>query len=338
MVGVVATEVTLRRKLGGKSLLAAAVLSALPDADIVSRYAGPWEMLKWHRAESHSLLVAVIAMPLLGLLCSKLLGKGKNPWLWIILSGMCLGLHILNDLCTSWGTEIYAPLSNVRYALDSLPIIDVFFSVPLIIATLTALAMRKYQRFRFTVAASVVCWCLFYTGLGFYMNHRAKEIAVIPAEFRAKSVRATPGIGSILLWRVIAKNDSGDFFTQTVSTWTGQKYFPQLHTATKHPLIELATKSMQFKLMERASSQMLFSSFDTEQQNVKVVDMRYSMAVSGNPEPVFSTVFEFSRNNELISVTRMRNGPPFKSAAEFFKGYLALIFKSPAELALSNQP
>ncbi len=329
LIGVAAAEVGFRHKLGKKSLLVAAALSALPDSDIVSAYAGQWEMLKWHRAETHSFLIAAIAAPLIGMLAAKFLDKGKHYGLWILLSLLCLSLHILDDLCTSWGTEALTPLFDARYAWDALPIIDVLFSLPLLIAAFSALLL-KTARLRLSIATIAVSWCLLYTGLGFYMNHRAQQIAVIPEDFKAKSVRSIPSIGTVFLWNVVAKNDKGDYYTQTVSTWTGKSYFPQFHAFTNHPLIELASKSMQYRLLARTSGNMLlaFTGNTPEgKRTVKVIDMRYANPLKAEkPEPLFSTVFEFSRNDKLTSVTRMRNGPPLRSDTNVLKRYMALTF------------
>src|SRR5690606_3929228 len=97
----------------------------LPDLDMLANLADPWNGIVHHRAESHSLLVLPWVALALGPLAFKTIGKGRGTaWQWIHLSLWALLTHPLLDLCTSYGTQLLAPVSRERYALDAVSIID----------------------------------------------------------------------------------------------------------------------------------------------------------------------------------------------------------------------
>lgn len=101
---------------------------AAPDLDFVIGFVGPLEYLLTHRGVTHSVLL----LPLWALILSWLLAKIlREPGGWRALYGVCalvLGAHIAGDYITSFGTMVFAPLSDWRAALGTTFIIDLWFS------------------------------------------------------------------------------------------------------------------------------------------------------------------------------------------------------------------
>ena len=62
LLGTTIAEAGFREKLGGRAVIAGAVLGALPDLDIVTRCAGPWAFVKYHRGPTHSLIVLALVV------------------------------------------------------------------------------------------------------------------------------------------------------------------------------------------------------------------------------------------------------------------------------------
>lgn len=88
-----------------------------PDIDVVAKAAGPLAEWTWHRSVTHSLLL----LPLVGLVAGYALGRWKGGALssWIGLAVVALVSHPLLDFCTSYGTQLLAPFSDRRFALDA---------------------------------------------------------------------------------------------------------------------------------------------------------------------------------------------------------------------------
>jgi len=104
------------------------VAANLPDIDVFfSIGRDQFAMIRQHRGITHSILFAPV-LALLPALAFKFLGKVKNLRLLWLISLLGIFLHIFFDLATSFGTRVLLPVSEVRYALDWLFIIDPFFT------------------------------------------------------------------------------------------------------------------------------------------------------------------------------------------------------------------
>ena len=127
-------ELVLGRKIGGKGMAWGLFFGTLPDLDILFY---PWldqvEKLRWHRGISHSLLMMVVAAfvfakPLAWLHRKKGVSVRRAAWFVFL----AWSTHVLIDVFTSYGTQIYEPFSDERVALSNLFIIDLFFTLPLL--------------------------------------------------------------------------------------------------------------------------------------------------------------------------------------------------------------
>ncbi len=110
-------------------ILVAAVAALFPDIDYLVLLWNPLDFLAyWHRAETHSLLLAPLWAWLLSLLWRR-----YPPWqhqgrLLFLLSLGGLLSHILLDSLTVFGTRWFAPLSDYSVAWDLLFVVDGYFS------------------------------------------------------------------------------------------------------------------------------------------------------------------------------------------------------------------
>jgi inner membrane protein len=153
--GALLARATARPKAPLARRVAAGFLAcAAPDLDFVIGFIGPVEYLLAHRGVTHSLIL----LPAWALLYSWILAKLlREPAGWRALYGvvaLALAAHIAGDLITSFGTIIFAPLSDWRAAIGTTFIIDLWFS-GIIVAGLIASAVFYRSRIP-AVAASVV--------------------------------------------------------------------------------------------------------------------------------------------------------------------------------------
>lgn len=112
---------------------------------------GPVPYLVHHRGITHSVLL----MPLWAwLLAVAFAWLGRRRFAWTAYYGVCLlalGIHILGDLITSYGTQVLAPFSTWAPGLDTTFIIDPWFSGIL----LTGLVLSWYVRPRLVAAGTL---------------------------------------------------------------------------------------------------------------------------------------------------------------------------------------
>jgi len=133
-LGGVVGEIVLGRKLGWKGMVWGMFFGTLPDLDIL---AYPWldegAKLKWHRGFSHSVLMMVVAALALSKPLARLhRAKGLTPMEagWFVFLAWCT--HVLIDVFTSYGTQIYEPFSDQRVSFNNMAIIDLSFTLPLV--------------------------------------------------------------------------------------------------------------------------------------------------------------------------------------------------------------
>lgn len=177
LCGALVARLTAGRAAPGRGLprrIAAGFFAgAFPDIDFVVAWLGPVEYLLHHRGATHSLLL----LPLWAWVCAWLLAKVlREPGGWRGLFGACawaIGAHIAGDLITSFGTMIFAPVSDTRVDWGTTFIIDPWFSL-IVIAGLAASAFWRQTRLPAAAAAAMLAA---YVGFQAVLKERALDFA-----------------------------------------------------------------------------------------------------------------------------------------------------------------
>lgn len=272
-----------------KDLTKAAVLGGLagmaPDLDILIRSVNdPLLALQYHRHFTHSLLF----IPFGGLICSlflhPLLGRRFGisffqTLLWCIIG---FATHGLLDGCTSYGTQLLWPLTDKRFAWDTISVIDPMVTLPLL--TLVILAARRKMH-RYTVLGIV--WLGLYFGLSTYQHQRALDEGEKLATTRGLqtlSIEAKPSFANILIWKIITETENS-YYVDAIKIglekpiiWEGDS-IQKLSINRDLPWLDKASQqdSQQRKDIERFR---WFSggylALDKQNPN-RVVDIRYSL-------------------------------------------------------------
>lgn len=125
-----------------RRLLIGFLAAAAPDLDFVIAYLGPVEYLLYHRGVTHSLVMLPLWAFLLAKLCS--VTWRDRPWkAYFGVIAMGLGIHVAGDWITSFGTIVFAPLSDTRYGIGTTFIIDLWFTGIILAGLAASLAWRK---------------------------------------------------------------------------------------------------------------------------------------------------------------------------------------------------
>lgn len=173
------------------------LLAMAPDSDIVLRLISDPVYLQHHRGLTHSILM----LPLWGWLIFSLSSRQirKNPAMpWLI--GLALLLHIALDVITTYGTMIFAPVSDQRVSLDLLFIIDPLFTACLLIPLLAGLIWKRYAR-HLSIMSFVLA--IAYLLLAYSNQRQGIELAR-KAHPDASSYHALPMAFSPFNWQLIA--------------------------------------------------------------------------------------------------------------------------------------
>jgi inner membrane protein len=276
-IGAVLPQALSKKNLGIVALLG--FLSGMaPDLDIFIRSStDPLLSLEYHRQFTHSL----VFIPFGGLICALFLFvvfkkispfNFKKTWLYCTLG---YGTHGLIDACTSYGTLLFWPFSDIRIAWNNISIIDPLFTIPLIL--LIALATIKKKNVYSKIALG---WAVIYLMIGMYLHNVAIKVGKEIAEQRGHTItriKAKPSFGNLILWKTIYETDNQFYVDATNLLFN--KIIPgesikKLNQEEDFPWLK--EESQQYKDVER------FKWFSNDflavnpQNKNQIIDIRYS--------------------------------------------------------------
>lgn len=194
-----------------RAVVWASVMAAeMPDLDVFLG-GGPMAGYQYHRGLSHAFItapaVALVASSVVSLLWRK--ARFGTVYLWSLLS--VLVAHLVNDLMTGWGTRVLLPWSEARLASDWVPIVDLLYTLPLLLGVLLA-----YRRplLRGKAIAGVLLYLLVYTcgyrAAAHTLVERATREAYAAEE--VQRLQVSPDMLNPLAWQFTV--DLGDRFEQ----------------------------------------------------------------------------------------------------------------------------
>lgn len=266
LLGAAIGRAGFTERLGRRAVWYGAACGLLPDADVIMRVAGEWASLVHHRGVTHSFVVLPLVAPLIGELASRVLGGGRNRFVWMHLTFWALVTHPMLDLFTTYGTQIFAPLSDSRWALDGVAIVDPIYTLPL--------AWAVYKK-RVRTARIALAWGVAYlmlgTAISAYVRWQARER--LEAEgFRPVAVRALVPILFPMLRRVVARDAAGDL---RVGAWSWKGTLDVVAIpAVEDPAIDVAMMSDEGEIFRWFADDYVAAEVDGER--VHLFDKRYT--------------------------------------------------------------
>ena len=195
-----AQALPLRRRL-----LIGFLAAAAPDLDFVVAYLGPIEYLYHHRGVTHSLVM----LPLWAFLLAKLSAvawRRDRPWkAYFGIIAMGLGIHIAGDWITSYGTIVFAPLSDARYGIGTTFIIDLWFTGILLAGLLACWIWRK-SPMPAIAGLAVLCGYIAFQGVEHQRAIEWGEAYARSVGLKQAEVTALPRPVSPFNWMVIVRS------------------------------------------------------------------------------------------------------------------------------------
>ena len=185
-----------------------------PDLDVlIQSDVDPLLFLEYHRQFTHSFLF----IPIGALICATILFLPlrskidfKQAYLACFLG---YAAHGSLDACTSYGTQLLWPFSDLRLDWSNVSVIDPLFTIPLILLGLAAFFWRKPW-----IALIGLVWALGYLTVGFTQQTRAEEAARTLVEKRghlALRFEVKPSFGNLLVWKLIYEHE-GRYYVDAI--------------------------------------------------------------------------------------------------------------------------
>jgi inner membrane protein len=202
----VAVAIMGRRTAVWKAAMWGAVAGTLPDLDAFIDHGDDMLNMVLHRAESHALFYLTLFAPLLAWLVSRLHGEKALFRQWWLALWLVLITHPLLDAMTVYGTQLLLPFTNHPYGVGSVFIIDLAYTLPLIVGTVAALRMKDLTLgLRWNAAGLILSTAYLAWGVGAqWQVERIARASLQQAGIEAEGLLVTPTPFNTVLWRLVA--------------------------------------------------------------------------------------------------------------------------------------
>ena len=260
------------------AILVGLLAGIAPDLDVFIRSANdPLLFLEFHRQFTHSLFFIPVGALLCTLILYPLLKRTLTFSTTYLYAFLGYATHGFLDGCTSYGTQLFWPLSDVRISWNVVSIIDPLFTLPVLILVCVAFARKEARYARFALA-----YALIYLSLGVVQRERAESVALALAEERGHiptRLTVKPTIGNRYLWRLIYEYEGRYYVDAATVGWNKVPIhgasINKIDVASDYPW--LPPDSIQARDIERFrwfSDGFIAQNPDN---NLMIMDVRYSL-------------------------------------------------------------
>jgi len=186
------------------------------DLDVFIQFSQePMSAELWHRNFSHSITFIPFGA-LLVALCLMCFPYFRRKWQLVIMASLIgYATHGLLDAFTPYGTVLFWPWSDVRISWDVVAIINLVFTLPLVLGTAWSVIHQEQ---------SAAVFALLFSGLFLVFNALQHQRALNSvAEYARQhsitltNIRAMPHLMSSTHWRIIAKNDQCFLIAESIT-------------------------------------------------------------------------------------------------------------------------
>jgi inner membrane protein len=211
-----------------EKLRAAGLLGCLAgmsaDLDVfINSSTDPLLFLEYHRHFTHALLFIPFGAAIVTLVLYRLFRHRLSLSQAYAAALIGYATHGLLDACTSYGTQLFWPFSDVRIAWNNVSVVDPMFTIPLLVFVITSV-IRHNPR----IALGGVVWALFYLGLGVVQHDRAYAVAQQVAQAQghnATRLTVKPGFANLIVWKSIYEHD-GIYHVDAIRVLTDGQWCP----------------------------------------------------------------------------------------------------------------
>ncbi|PWH82577.1 metal-dependent hydrolase [Algibacter marinivivus] len=307
VLGAACGEAVLGKKIGNKALLFGAIGGTIPDLDVLVGgwlYGNEIDAMLFHRGFMHSILFSVIAALLLGWLFFKLYNTGKRldsttQKDWISLFFWSLFTHPILDCFTPYGTQLFAPFSNYRVALNNIAVADPAYTFPFLISMIVLMFFKRTSNRR-------TLWLKLGIGISsVYMFFTLGNKLYIDSVFR-KSLKDSniselrfstqPAIFNNVLWYGIVETEAS-YFVSDYSLLDTKNRFLNFRKVPK----QRDLKPSQFKDIKDLAwfSNQYYSVYKIKENEYQYNDLRYPLLDIENPNTSVFSLLLYKENNRL---------------------------------------
>lgn len=202
VLGAAAAQAVLKKRLPQGAGIIGAIGGMVPDLDVfIYSFSDPTVGWLFHRHFTHSLFFIpfggfLAALPFL------FMPRFRNHKREVILAAIIgYATHAPLDMFTSYGTQMFWPLSDYRVKLDWIGIVDPLYTIPLAIGVFLTMRTLQMRPVRIALLLTSLYICF-----GGWQHHRGLAVQSQLAASRGHSVeqsRIMPAPGWLVMWRSV---------------------------------------------------------------------------------------------------------------------------------------
>lgn len=333
VLGAACGEVALGKKIGNKAMLFGAIGGTIPDLDVILGnllFDNQIDQTAFHRGFMHSIVFAIIASLVIGLIVFELYNNGKREgttnikdWIWLFF--LSIFTHPILDSFTPYGTQLFQPFTDYRVAFNNISVVDPLYTLPFLVCIIGAMFFKRSnpRRIKWARAGIYISsfYMLFTLGNKWYMDSIFKK-SFQESEIPFTRFSTQPSIGNNILWYGVAES-ANNYHVGFYSLLDTKNRMDTIYTISKnHDLLDIEHPDIQTL---RWFSNQYFRFLKTDSLGTTYyIDLRYPFLDPKNPNSAlftFPIVKEGDRYN--VSSFRARNNidrNSFKNFWERLKG------------------
>lgn len=290
-LGIATAEVCTGNKLRNKTFLYGSILGTIPDLDIlVGKFISDVQGVAIHRGLSHSIVFFLFLSPLLGTVIQRL-EKDKISWnRSVLLVFSCLFTHVLLDMFTTWGTQIFWPIEN-RIALKTIFVVDPLYTIPLLVGLVyvwkskTPESRKRYLHIGLMVSSS---YLLLTVGLKLIALNKFEK-ALEEQQVSYEDIIVKPTAFNSILWNANVAVEDG-YLLGNYSFFDTQPI--QFDFYPKNSFLETGVKDNQdFQCLQKISEG--WYTLSTFEDRIFFNDLRFGLLSDDPRNPQFAFSYEF---------------------------------------------
>ncbi|SEQ96645.1 inner membrane protein [Hyunsoonleella jejuensis] len=328
VLGAACGEAVLGKKIGNKALLFGAIGGTIPDLDVL---VGSWlygneiDAMLFHRGFMHSILFSILAAFLLGWLVHKLYDLGKRRGTttqkdWISLFFWSLFTHPILDAFTPYGTQLFAPFSNYRVALNNIAVADPAYTLPFLVCMIGVMFFKRTSDKRrlwlkLGLGISSV-YLLFTLGNKLYIDTIFRK-SLKDANINAARFSTQPAIFNNILWYAIAETETAYYVADYSLFDTKNRFLNFREVPKQRDLTPLSYDDIKGLAWFSNNYYSIYKLNDNEYQ---YNDLRYPLLDLDNPNTSVFSLLLFKDQNRL-------NMKPFEPKFDSLGNILQLLWE-----------
>ncbi|THB72056.1 MAG: metal-dependent hydrolase [Desulfobulbaceae bacterium] len=289
-----------RDKLGRKAVIGGAVIGTIPDLDIiVYPLLDSVQRLYWHRGESHSVFFILLGALLTGWVLQQIIHRHRISY-YSVFAGCFLiyATHVLIDVYTVYGTQLFAPFSRYGYALGNMFIIDPLLTLPLLLSISAALVSPSRASGIINSGALfiVICYSIWSLLIQSYADKQFQQALVKMNVVASRNLTSASPLNT-LLWRHVAETPDGYLFGYWSILDQPEREIVFYHIPRNEQATASFRQSRAFAVVDWFSKGWWIA-LETGENRVKIVDIRFTEIPASANDPYqrwnwpFSWVFE----------------------------------------------